>query len=130
VALTDRLKAAVQAGARRLGVDVVRYRAPVSEFHSEAYLRHNARRLEHLASLCAPLAGRTVLEVGAGIGDHSHFYLDRGCVVTITEARSENLDVLRERYPGCDVRYLDLDDPRPSWTAPSTSSTATACSTP
>jgi len=50
--------------------------------------------------------------------------------VTITEARSENLDVLRERYPGCDVRYLDLDDPRPSWTAPSTSSTATACSTP
>jgi len=106
-----RVKSAVQSSARKLGVDVVRYRAPVSEFHSDAYLRHNARRLEHLASLRLPVAGRTVLEVGAGIGDHSHYYLDRGCAVTITEARSENLDFLRQRYPDCDVRHLDLEEP-------------------
>ena len=50
---------------------------PAYEFHSHHYMRHNARRLEHLASLQIPVDGRTVLEVGAGIGDLSHFYLDR-----------------------------------------------------
>ena len=51
-------------------------------FHSWHYLRHNARRLEHLASLQIPIRGKSVLEIGAGIGDHSSYYLDRGCTVT------------------------------------------------
>ncbi len=85
--------------------------SPVQDFHSDHYLRHNARRLEHLASLRIPVAGTTVLEVGAGIGDHSHYYLDRGCTVTITEARAENLSYLRTRYPDCSVRFLDMESP-------------------
>jgi len=80
-------------------------------FHSWHYLRHNARRLEHLASLEIPVAGKTVLEIGAGIGDHSHYYIDRGCKITITEARSENLDYLKSRYPQADIRHLDLESP-------------------
>jgi 16S rRNA A1518/A1519 N6-dimethyltransferase RsmA/KsgA/DIM1 with predicted DNA glycosylase/AP lyase activity len=47
------------------------------DFHSNHYLRMNQRRLEHLASLGLPLSGRTVLELGAGIGDLSTFFLDR-----------------------------------------------------
>lgn len=82
---------------------------PVQVFHSDHYLRHNARRLEHLASLRIPVAGMTVLEVGAGIGDHSHYYIDRGCSITITEARAENLDYLKRRYPDVHVRFLDMD---------------------
>jgi hypothetical protein len=78
-------------------------------FHSDHYLRHNARRLEHLASLSIPVAGMTVLEVGAGIGDHSHYYLDRGCTVAITEAREENLAILRLRYPKQNITSLDLE---------------------
>jgi hypothetical protein len=85
--------------------------SPVHDFHSDQYLRHNARRLEHLASLRIPVAGLSVLEVGAGIGDHSHYYLDRGCNVTITEARSENLLYLRNRYPDCSVQFLDMEAP-------------------
>ncbi len=84
---------------------------PVSAFHSDAYLRHNARRLEHLASLRIPVAGMSVLEIGAGIGDHSHYYIDRGCRVTITEARNENLYLLRKRYPNCHVQFLDMESP-------------------
>lgn len=80
-------------------------------FHSDHYLRHNARRLEHLASLRIPVANLTVLEVGAGIGDHSHYYLDRGCDLTITEARKDNLKYLKQRYPGIDIRYLDMETP-------------------
>ena len=85
--------------------------APQSEFHAPHYLRHNARRLEHLASLRIPVRGLSVLEVGAGIGDHSHYYLDRGCRVTITEPREENLRVLRALYPDADIRPLDMEAP-------------------
>jgi len=84
---------------------------PVRVFHDHEYLRHNARRQEHLASLALPVAGASVLEVGAGIGDHTHYFLDRGCSVTVTEAREENLRLLRTRYPRLDVRHLDLDRP-------------------
>lgn len=80
-------------------------------FWSNHYLRHNQRRQEHLATLGLPLAGRTVLEVGAGIGDHTSFFLDRGCTVTVTEAREQNLAVLRQRDPALDVRRLDLNEP-------------------
>jgi hypothetical protein len=74
-------------------------------------VRHNQRRQEHLASLGLPLANQTVLEVGAGIGDHTSFFLDRGCTVIVTEPREQNLAILRARYPDLDVRKLDLDEP-------------------
>ena len=91
-------------------------RDPTAEFHGWHYLRHNQRRLEHLASLGLPLSGRTVLEVGAGIGDHTSFFLDRGCTVITTEGREENLVLLRQRYPELSARVLDLDDPDPEFT--------------
>jgi hypothetical protein len=93
------------------GVNLTRVNLPVASFNSWFYLRHTARRLEHLASLGLPLHGKSVLEVGAGIGDHSSFYLDRGCQMLITEARPENLAVLSTRYPGTRVRQLDLENP-------------------
>jgi len=85
---------------------------PCARFHSHHYLRHTARRLEHLASLRIPVSGSSVLEVGSGIGDHSHFYLDRGCKVLITEVRPENLQLLRERYPRETIAALDMENPR------------------
>src|SRR5262245_1290838 len=63
-----------------------------TDFHSNHYLRLNQRRLEHLASLDLHLSGRTVLELGAGIGDLSPFFLDRECAVTSVDARPENLE--------------------------------------
>jgi hypothetical protein len=95
-----------------------RRKNPSAVFHSHHYLRHNARRQEHLASLRIPVAGATVLEVGAGIGDHSHYFLDRKCGLTITECREENLKLLRERYPSTSICHLDLDDPVPLENAP------------
>lgn len=107
----------VKNAMRKTGFDIVRVK-PETEFRSDHYLRHNARRLEHLASLNLPVAGQSVLEVGAGIGDHSHYYLDRGCRMTITDARPENLDVLRRRYPDADIQRLDADRPEPVRGAP------------
>ena len=65
------------------------------DFHSNNYLRINQRRLEHLVSLGLPLSGRTVLELGAGIGDLSTFFRDRDNEVTSVEARPENIDCMR-----------------------------------
>jgi ABC-type polysaccharide/polyol phosphate transport system ATPase subunit len=88
---------------------------PFEEFHNDHYLRHNQRRLEHLASLDLPIAGRTVLEVGAGIGDHTSFFLDRGCSVFSTDARADNLAILRRRYPHIASELLDLDNTDPEF---------------
>ncbi|MGP1347817.1 MAG: class I SAM-dependent methyltransferase [Phycisphaerales bacterium] len=87
---------------------------PISDFRNEAYLRLNARRLEHLASLALPLRGRTILELGAGIGDLTEFFLDRDCSVTCVEGRAENAEHLAARYAGRDgvrVELADLNDP-------------------
>ncbi|CAN5864886.1 [2,4-di-O-methyl-alpha-L-fucopyranosyl-(1-_3)-alpha-L-rhamnopyranosyl-(1-_3)-2-O-methyl-alpha-L-rhamnopyranosyl] dimycocerosyl phenol-phthiocerol 3'''-O-methyltransferase [soil metagenome] len=87
---------------------------PEQQFHGHEYLRHNARRQEHLATLGLDLANKTVLEVGAGIGDHTTFFLDRGCTVTSTEPRDDNLAALRrhfKREARVTIEKLDLDAP-------------------
>lgn len=63
------------------------------QFLAPHYRRINARRMEHLASLNLPVANRTVLELGSGIGELSTFFLDRGCVVTSIEGRAENIEI-------------------------------------
>lgn len=86
-------------------------------FLSPAYRRINARRLEHLATLDLPLAGRRVLELGSGIGDLSHFFLDRGCEVTALEGRDQNLAFHEEQYgslpsyPGLRTLRVDFRAP-------------------
>jgi 2-polyprenyl-3-methyl-5-hydroxy-6-metoxy-1,4-benzoquinol methylase len=83
---------------------------PLSSFTTDHYRPHNSRRLEHLATLGLDLAGRKVLEVGAGIGDHTSFFLDRNCHVTALEGRPENVEILKSRFPLVETLCLDLDD--------------------
>jgi SAM-dependent methyltransferase len=68
--------------------------AALEDFHSLNYLRNTARRLEHLASLNLPIRDCSVLELGAGVGDLTTFFLDRGCSVTCVEPRPENCSLL------------------------------------
>src|SRR5579862_5216297 len=72
-----------------------------ASFHNLRYLRMNARRLEHLATLMLPIESKSVLEVGAGIGDLTSFFLDRGCSVTSVEPRAENVALFRSTYQDC-----------------------------
>jgi cyclopropane fatty-acyl-phospholipid synthase-like methyltransferase len=65
-------------------------------FRSPLYQRHNHRRQEHLASLQLDLVGKSVLEVGAGVGDHTLYFLDRDCSVVSLEARCENCQLFAE----------------------------------
>lgn len=75
------------------------------------YLEITRRRLEHLASLGLDLADSTVLEVGAGGGGLTGFFLDCGSRVISTDAREENLELLKLRHPSVTVKRLDLDEP-------------------
>lgn len=80
-------------------------------FYSEHYKTHNRARLDHLASLGLPLQSRDVLEVGCGPGDHTIFYLDRGCSVCAVDARQECIEAVQARYPGIRTAQIDLNIP-------------------
>lgn len=86
-----------------------------STFRTPYYIRHNQRRQEHLSSLGLDIAGRSVLELGAGIGDHTGFFLDRNCSVLSAEPRNGNFKIMqfnlsghpRSRVVCCDVESMD-----------------------
>jgi SAM-dependent methyltransferase len=92
--------------------------SPIEAFHSPHYLRLNARQLEHFATLGISVRGMRVLEVGAGIGDHTHYFLDRDCDVTLAEGRAANVEILRELYPHQAIVRLNLESPTPVEGAP------------
>jgi hypothetical protein len=82
-------------------------------FESFHYQRHNRRRQEHLASLGLPISGKTVLEVGAGIGDHTSFFIDRGCSVTSSDGRPELLEVLKQNNPKAAIHEWNVEHAPP-----------------
>jgi 2-polyprenyl-3-methyl-5-hydroxy-6-metoxy-1,4-benzoquinol methylase len=69
----------------------------------------NRARLEHLASLELPLAGRRVLDVGAGVGHLAQFFVERGCDVLAVEARAQNVEVMRRLYPTLRSALTDVE---------------------
>jgi SAM-dependent methyltransferase len=79
-------------------------------FQNETYQQINNARLKHLASLNLPLTGKTVLEVGAGIGLHTHFFEELGCKVVSTDGRQENVDDMKQHFPNRDNRLFNLLD--------------------
>jgi SAM-dependent methyltransferase len=83
----------------------------LSSFASSWYQEHNRARLTHLASLGLALDGKRVLEVGSGPGDHTGFYIERGCTITAVDARRECLDALKARFPTVAVRQADMNEP-------------------
>jgi SAM-dependent methyltransferase len=92
-------------------------RTPAPTHHIQAHPNFYSKRfrdlsescLAHLASLNLPIAGRSVLELGSGPGDHTGFYLDRGCWVRSIDAREQTLAVLKQRHPSVETRRADLD---------------------
>jgi 2-polyprenyl-3-methyl-5-hydroxy-6-metoxy-1,4-benzoquinol methylase len=81
--------------------------------NSEAISINNAR-MEALASIPINFEGKTVLEVGSGPGLLSDFFLRRGSLLTITDGRSELLNVAEEIHRGMatlsSVEQVNLED--------------------
>src|SRR5262249_44836622 len=73
----------------------------------------NTARQAHLASLGLDLTRKQVLEVGAGIGLHTPFLLERGCEVLVTDGNAENVGEIRRRLPSVPSTLLDLEQDGP-----------------
>lgn len=84
-------------------------------FRDETYLKINKARFDHLASLKLPWKGKTVLEVGAGIGDQTEFLLKQGAIVTATDGRPENVAIIKNRFNIVPTQVLDLEAPMSTW---------------
>ena len=83
--------------------------SPFDVFLSDNALAINRARQAHLGSLGLAIEGKAVLEVGAGIGLHTKFFLDRGCTVVVTDGNKENVAEIKRRHPGLRAERLDLD---------------------
>ena len=81
----------------------------VKDFFTPRYIKHNAARLSHLQSLNLDLNNKKVLEVGAGSGDHTKFFLEKGCDVLATDARPELVKYISKKL-GCKTLVLDLEN--------------------
>lgn len=81
-----------------------------SVFLTPEALAINEARLCHLASLGLDIRNKRVLEVGGGIGLHSCFFESQGCDLLFTEARVDNLEEARRRYPHRKTALLNLDE--------------------
>jgi SAM-dependent methyltransferase len=96
---------------RKLSREVFVRTHPFWGFLDSDALAINKARMDHLASLDLPIKGKSVLEVGAGIGLLTGFFLDRGCTVLSTDARPENVAEIQRRNPARQVATLDLERP-------------------
>jgi hypothetical protein len=83
---------------------------PVTKFHDPVYLGINKPRLEHFIWMNIPIAGKSILEPGAGIGDHTLMLCQQGADVTPLEPRTENRAIIASRFPDLPISDLDLDD--------------------
>ena len=77
-------------------------------FLGKRYQLHNIARLKHLDSLGLDLFGKTVIEFGAGIGDHTYYYLLKNCKVLSSDARCELIDFINKRF-GNETMVLNIE---------------------
>jgi SAM-dependent methyltransferase len=71
----------------------------------------NEARLKHLATLNLPIENKSVLEVGGGIGLLTGFFEERGCTVTSTDGRKQNVAEHKKRHPERRLARLNLEQP-------------------
>lgn len=70
----------------------------LNSFLDPHYQQHNVARLCHLESLGLDLKNKKVLEFGAGIGDHTIYYLFKNCNILPTDARPELVEFINNRF--------------------------------
>ena len=86
-----------------------RARSDVPLFDQPFYREITDARLEHLATLGLPVEGRSVIDVGSGIGRLSEFFAARGCDVLCVDGREDNIAQLRARYPERRAAVVDVE---------------------
>jgi len=66
-------------------------------------------RIQHLKSLNLPVSGKTVIDVGCGIGRLSDFFAEQNSDIFCVDGRPENIETLRSLYPERKAEVVDLE---------------------
>lgn len=75
--------------------------AILENFRTERYAHLNRLRWDLFLKTGIPLAGKTVFEPGAGVGDQTEWLLAQGVArVIVSDGREGNLDIIRRRFDG------------------------------
>lgn len=83
---------------------------PESIFHHWIYQACNKARFDHFDWMNFDLSNKTVLELAAGIGDHTEYLLNKNAIVTAVEGRQCNFDILKSKYEDrVTVALLDIE---------------------
>ena len=78
-------------------------------FDQPEALRINKARMDHLASLNLDLRGKSVLDVGAGVGHLGNELTKWGAKVHAVDGRAENVESLRLRYPHIEASQANVE---------------------
>lgn len=78
-------------------------------FDQPFYQAITAARLNHLETLDLPVQGRSVVDVGCGIGRLAEFFVERGCDVLCVDGRPDNIELLRDEYPHRRTAVVDVE---------------------
>ena len=81
----------------------------IDSFDTPEALAINRARLEHLESLNLDINGKSVLDVGCGVGHLAQFFLQKECNVLAVDGRSENIASLQSRYPELKSAVVDVE---------------------
>jgi SAM-dependent methyltransferase len=112
--LLARLRSALAGRDKPYPVDIAPLEARPPEpgpavFDAPSALEINRARMEHLRSLGLPLAGKSVLDVGAGVGYLARELAGMGCRVHCVEGREDNVAVLKQRHPDIPATVGDAE---------------------
>lgn len=80
----------------------------IKPFLDQNYQQINIARLSHLDSLHLDLENKSVIEFGAGIGDHTLYYLFKNCTVCPTDGRKDLVDYMKRRL-GIKAEKIDIE---------------------
>jgi SAM-dependent methyltransferase len=78
-------------------------------FDQKFYADITSARLGHFRTLGLPVSGKSVLDVGAGVGHLSTAIAAAGGDVTCIDGREENILRLRELYPDRQAHVVDVE---------------------
>ena len=108
--LPDALPYPAQVRRRTFHAERIRKRGGVDVFDTPEALALNEARMSHLESLGLNLAGKRVLDVGAGVGHLAARLQKMASSVVCLEGRPENVEAMRSRYPQLEGHVADIEN--------------------